>query len=192
MGATDPEDFQVQRRTPRDEAMEHMLAATVELLVERPPEKVTIRDVAEASGHHHRFVQSWFGGKVPLFRAAFDRLSLETADRVSEDLSGSQLGERSVGLARLLNWLVAADPESFQGDRPTPLIDRVSRIYADDLGIESDLARLLAMRTVGMSVSFMLFGDALGLSGDDIETVAALDREMIALLAEDRRNRPPA
>ncbi|MEZ5238502.1 MAG: hypothetical protein R2716_05980 [Microthrixaceae bacterium] len=127
-GATDPEDFQVQRRTPRDEAMEHMLAATVELLVERPPEKVTIRDVAEASGHHHRFVQSWFGGKVPLFRAAFDRLSLETADGVSEDLSGSQLGERSVGLAWLLNWLVAADPGASE-DSPTPLIDRVSRIY---------------------------------------------------------------
>ena len=62
-----------QTRTPRAIGIEHMVEATIRLLQDRSPEQITVRDIAEASGHHHRFVQAWFGGKVGLLRAVFDR-----------------------------------------------------------------------------------------------------------------------
>lgn len=181
--------FEVQRRTPRDEGVENMLVATVELLNEQRPEDVTVRDVAARSGHHHRFVQAWFGGKVGLFRAAFDRMSASMATEVSEDLRGDALNERALALARLLNWLIAADPDSMRGSRDTPLIDRVTQIYEDDLGLDHRIARPLAARAIGASISFLLFADVLGLDEQDLRTIAELDREMVEVFARHLRAR---
>jgi AcrR family transcriptional regulator len=187
MTDTAPHDLEVQRRTPRDEGVENMLAATVELLSRRRPEDITVRDIAEASGHHHRFVQAWFGGKVGLFRAAFDRMSATTAATITTQLSGDAARTtEAVGLARLLNWLIAADPDSLRGDRPTPVIDRVAEIYVRDLELDPEVARLLAARAVAATVSFLLFSDVLGIGEDDVPLIAQLDREMVALLAAAR------
>ena len=176
-----PDD--VQRRTSREEGVENMLGATVELLTERRPEDITVRDVAAASGHHHRFVQAWFGGKVGLFRAAFDRMSAELASHIPEELRGESLDQRALGLARLLNWLIAADPDSMAGSRETPVIDRVGEVYEAELGLDPETARLVATRTVAASISFLLFADVLGLGPDDVRRVAELDRHMVGLLA---------
>jgi AcrR family transcriptional regulator len=187
MPPTVSHDVEVQRRTPRDEGMENMLAATVDLLAERRPEDITVRDVAEASGHHHRFVQAWFGGKVGLFRAAFDRMSATTAAAITTQLGGDAARTtQAIALARLLNWLIAADPDSLRGDRPTPVIDRVTEIYVRDLALDPEIARLLAARAVGATVSYLLFSDILGIDADDVPRIAQLDREMVALLAAAR------
>ena len=77
----EPADVPVQRRTPRDVGMANMVAAARALLDDRPPEEITVRDIAAASGHHHRFVQAWFGGKVGLFRTVFDQM----VDELSSD-----------------------------------------------------------------------------------------------------------
>jgi AcrR family transcriptional regulator len=184
MPSTASDDVEVQRRTPRDEGVENMLAATVALLAERRPEDITVRDVAEASGHHHRFVQAWFGGKVGLFRAAFDRMSATTATAITTQLGGDAAQTpQGVALARLLNWLIAADPDALSGDRPTPVIDRVTEVYVRDLDLDPEVARLLAARAVGATLSYLLFSDVLGIGPEDFPRIAQLDREMVALLA---------
>jgi AcrR family transcriptional regulator len=164
-----------------------MLAATVELLADRRPEDITVRDVAEASGHHHRFVQAWFGGKLGLFRAAFDRMSITTAATITTQMTGDAVRTpHALALARLLNWLIATDPEALRGDRPTPVIDRVAEIYVRELDLDPELARLLAARAIGTTLSYLLFSDALGIDADDVPRIAQLDREMVALLAAAR------
>ena len=127
--ASTPASAETLRRTPREKGMDNMLAATVGLLIEKRPDDVTERDVAAAAGQHHRFVQAWFGGKVGLFLAAFDRMSTSMAASVSPQLDGGSFDERALALARLLNWLIAADPDSMSAGRQTPLIDRMSEIY---------------------------------------------------------------
>lgn len=187
MGVTEPpHQREVIPRSSRREGMEHMLVATVQLLTERRPEDVTVRDVAEASGHHHRFVQAWFGGKVGLFRATFERMSDEVASRVTTELQGGALTDAARALARLLNWLVAADPEAFSGQRRTPVIDRTAEAYELGLGVEPDVARMLATRAVATSIAIMLFSDALGLDDDDVPALVQLDREMVQLLVAAR------
>jgi AcrR family transcriptional regulator len=167
--------------------MDNMVEATVRLLRERGPERVTVRDVAAASGHHHRFVQAWFGGKVGLFRAAFDRMTEEDAKGVQgafEPVDGFSPELRATTV--LMNWLVAADPASLAGPRPTPIIDQLVEVYRVDFGLDEDVARLMALRVVGASVTAMLFPDVLGITPADVAAAAALERELAGLLAQSR------
>lgn len=176
-------------RTPRAEGMDNMLTATVELLHRRTPDQITVREIAEASGHHHRFVQAWFGGKVGLFRAAFDRMTEQTAARVTGrpvSTGGFAPGTRS--LVILMNWLVAADPQSLNGARPTPVVDRLAEVYRD-IGLEVDVARLMALRFVAAATAAILFEGPFGLTDDDVSKLADLEFEFAELLARSRPRR---
>lgn len=176
-----------QTRTRRPVGMDNMIEATVRLLRERGPEQVTVRDVAQASGHHHRFVQAWFGGKVGLFRAAFDRMTDEGASQVHAAFA--PVGSISPELRAttvLMNWLVAADPESLNEPRSTPIIDQLAEVYRAEFGLEPDVARLMALRMVGASVTAILFPGVFGVTPEDVVAVAALERELAGLLAKSR------
>jgi AcrR family transcriptional regulator len=167
--------------------MDRMVEATVLLLRERGPDQVTVRDVAEASGHHHRFVQAWFGGKVGLFRAAFDRMAEEDAKQVQapfEPIAGFSPEVRATTV--LMNWLVASDPDALAGPRPTPIIDQLVEVYRTDFGLDQETARLMALRMVSASVAAMLFPDVIGITSADVAAVAALERELATLLAQSR------
>ncbi len=179
MGSAPP-----QTRTPRDQGIEHMIAATIRLLEVRDPDQITVRDVAEESGHHHRFVQAWFGGKVGLFRAVFDRLNLEAADRIRDSfVSERGFATDVLASARLMNWLVAAEPGALDGPRPTPIIDQVVEQYRLRYGLEHDTARLMTLRLVGAALAAMLFAGPLGLEPDDVPALAHLEVELATLLA---------
>jgi AcrR family transcriptional regulator len=167
--------------------MAHMVDATVRLLQERRPEDITVRDVAEAAGHHHRFVQAWFGGKVGLFRAAFDQMTQSAAVEMrgpSAPHEGLVPGARTI--AGLMNWLMAADPGSLDGRSQMPIVERLTELYRDDFGFEPELARLMALRVVSTAVSVLLFGGPLGIDATDLNALAALELELTQLLAASR------
>lgn len=174
--------------------MEHMVAAAAELLREHAPEAITVRDVAGRAGHHHRFVAAWFGGKTGLFLEAFDRLAIEATSAVGFPAIRSSIAPEVVRVARLMNWLVANDPSAFAHRRATPLIDRVTRIYAEDLGLGPDLARLAAQRVIAGAISLVLFPDPLGLGPDDVGRHIELEVRVAMLLKEsvDRETGPSA
>lgn len=176
---------QVQQRTSRADGKANMIAATRRLLRDHHPDEITVRDVAEASGHHHRFVQAWFGGKVGLFREVFDQLIAEMAQRAPNTLSGTGFAEDTKLSARLMNWLVAADPESMAGGRPTPVIDQITELYVG-FGLDRELARRMAVRLTSSALGLILFGDALGVQDDDISHFVDLERELVQLLAAAR------
>lgn len=168
--------------------MEHMVDATVRLLHERGPDQITVRDVAEASGHHHRFVQAWFGGKVGLFRAAFDRIVDEEAQRIRPAFpTGAALGPEASLAATLMNWLVAADPDVFDRPRETPILDRVTEMYHETFGLDLATARLMALRVVAASTAAALFPSPLGIGDGDLAAMVELERELAQLLADARR-----
>jgi AcrR family transcriptional regulator len=167
--------------------MEHMVSATVRLLYERSPDQITVRDVAEAAGHHHRFVQAWFGGKVGLLQAAFDRLLDELAQNINAPHEPNIGFRREVFIAAsLMNWLMAVDPESLDHPRPTPIIDKIAEIYRAQFGLDEPLARLMGLRLVGGALSVILFGGPLGITSDDVNALRRLEFEVAGLLAKSR------
>jgi len=188
MPATSPSSAP-QTRTPRDQGMEHMVEATVRLLRERGPDQITVRDVAAAAGHHHRFVQAWFGGKVGLFRAAFDRILEEEAQRIRPAFpTGAAFGSEARLAATLMNWLVAADPDVFEHPRPTPILDELTGMYQASFGLDAPTARLMALRVVAASTAAVLFPAPLGINDDDLAAMVELEQELAQLLAEARRS----
>src|SRR3954452_2899923 len=66
-----------ERRRGRVEVMAAIQAVAVDLLAERGPREVTIRDVAEGAGVNHALVHRYFGTKEELFRAVFSALSTQ-------------------------------------------------------------------------------------------------------------------
>lgn len=183
--STDTERSLQQTRTPRADGKRHMVEAAIHLLRERPAEQISIRDIAEESGHHHRFVQSWFGGKVALMRAAFEQLTEDAADGLEAPLDRGQFSEDVRISTSLMNWLVAADPHALDGPRPTPIIDRITEIYVTSCSLKPDLARLMALRVVAGSISALLFPDSLGLNDGDLPALARLEAKLADLLARD-------
>jgi AcrR family transcriptional regulator len=175
-----------QTRTRRDKGTENMIEATVRLLRQRSPDQITVRDVALESGHHHRMVQAWFGGKVGLFRAAFDQMLQEAAGQIG-GLTGEPLLSPDLRVTvTLMNWLVATEPGSLDGPRPTPIIDQVTEVYRESFGLDREVARLIALRTVGASIAAMLYPGPLGITPDDIKAIAKLEVELATLLARAR------
>ena len=164
-----------------------MIDATIRLLQDRSPDQITVRDVAQAAGHHHRFVQAWFGGKVGLLRATFDRLLEEAVRGIPSPFVARDGFTREVRTAALLmNWLMAADPGSLDSPRPRPIVDRVVEIYRSEFDFDDDLARLMAMRLVSSATSIILFSGPLGITDDDLPALMQLEIDIARLLSRSR------
>lgn len=170
-------------RVTRDVAEANVLAATIELIRELGPEKVTVRDIARRCGHNQRFVVEWFGSKVELFRRAY--LVMVREIDVGD---GSLVSRRSprpelVTVVRLMNWLVASDPNVFAQAEERPLIDAMVTVYRDRFGLGERQAELMAQRIVAAVVATILFGDVLRMSPEAFEEQIRLEIRLAQLLA---------
>ena len=88
-----------------------------------------------------------------------------------------------------MNWLVANDPSAFSHRHATPLIDRVTSIYAKNLGLGPELRELAAQRVIAGAISLVLFPDPLGIGPDDVGRHIELEVRLAGLLkdANDRQ-----
>lgn len=72
-----------ERPHGRAEVMAAVRSATAELLAERGPRDISVRDVAERANVNHALVHRHFGTKDDLFRAVISELSAEIAAAIS-------------------------------------------------------------------------------------------------------------
>ncbi|MFP5489046.1 MAG: TetR/AcrR family transcriptional regulator [Acidimicrobiia bacterium] len=176
-------DHELTRRaspTPRNEGKERMIAAAIELLAERPVERITVRDVAERAGHHHRFVSAWFGGKAGLFLAVLEQ---QLRDRVpgSTILSTGEIDASTVQLVQVVSWLITNHPELFAGRTETPLIDAMTEFYGER-GLPPDDARLYSKLVIAGVAGFVLLEPVLDLRADDLGRLVELQWRMLDAL----------
>lgn len=170
-----------RRRVPREQAMRNMLAATVELLKEKEPDEVTVRDIAHRSGHNHRFVVEWFGSKVALFHLAFRELAAELTPNLRTITPVTSQREDLVRIIKLMNWLAAADPQLFSATQDRPLVEAMTAGYRARLS-DPEVARLMAQRALASVVSMTLFGGPLQVDDSTMPEQLALEWRILELL----------
>lgn len=171
--------------TPRVEGMEHLVDATIELLQELPPEQLTVRQVAERAGHHHRFINEWFGGKSGLVRAALDEVMSRAL--AAGDFPAGRGGinpHARLGI-QIMGWLAANDRQVLLDDRPTMFRERMVEIYRGVFGLDLELAEMVAERTMAASIGIALFGDLLDIDDDRFDEHRLLEIRIAQLLAAD-------
>lgn len=155
-----------------------MLRAAVDLLEDRDPDQLTVREIAERAGHHHRFVQDWFGGKAGLLLEVMNVFAADLANEVDMRPALDTPDPRIARAVKLMVWLAANAPEQVGGDRMRPLVSRVENFYVDRFGVPADEARLLARHAVLVISGYVMFKDALGFAEDDFPKLAALQFEL--------------
>lgn len=97
--------------TPRSEGMNNIVTATIRLLKSHRPAEITLRDIARESGHGHRLIVEWFGGKGGLFGAVVSRVFEDLA--ASGDLFYSDVATRPDlrAAVRIFNYMQVLHPE---------------------------------------------------------------------------------
>ncbi|MFE9427328.1 TetR/AcrR family transcriptional regulator [Kitasatospora sp. NPDC006697] len=90
---------QPRRRLTVDERREQLIAVALELFSARPPEEVSIDDIAAAAGASRPLVYHYFPGKQAIYEESLRRAGRELAGRFEEPQTGA-LSER---LARVMD-----------------------------------------------------------------------------------------
>ncbi|GAB7187667.1 TetR/AcrR family transcriptional regulator [Kitasatospora sp. Ki12] len=82
-----------RRRLSVDERREQLIAVALELFSQRPPEEVSIDDIAAAAGASRPLVYHYFPGKQALYEESLRRAGQELSARFEEPMEGP-LSER--------------------------------------------------------------------------------------------------
>ncbi|MFJ8043076.1 TetR/AcrR family transcriptional regulator [Kitasatospora sp. NPDC096147] len=77
------------RRLPVQQRREQLIAVALELFASRPPEEVSLDDVAEAAGASRPLVYRYFAGKQQLYEAALRSAAEELAGRFTVPPDGT-------------------------------------------------------------------------------------------------------
>ncbi|MFJ8073084.1 TetR/AcrR family transcriptional regulator [Streptomyces sp. NPDC096176] len=131
------------RRLSVEERREQLLAAALTLFAHRPPEEISLDDVAEAAGVSRPLVYRYFaGGKQQLYEAALR----SAADRLEQCFAEPQVGPPTERLTRVLDrYLVFVDEHDAgfsallrggsvaETSRTTAIVDEVRRAAAEQI-----------------------------------------------------------
>ena len=142
--------------TPRSEGMSNIVEATIRLLRTTPAADITLRDIARESGHGHRLIVEWFGGKGGLFAAVVTKVFEELAS--SGDLFYSDIATRPEVRAavHLQNYMRVLHPDFVEQARTNFVGDilkerlRAIRGLSDE---QADIAvRRIQAHTMGLAI----------------------------------------
>ena len=148
--------------------MANIVQATIRLLETSHPQDITLRDVARESGHGHRLIVEWFGGKGGLFAAVFDetfRRLLDTGDLFYADVPTRDEVKTAF---RIFNYMHLHYPEYVADVRDLSVMAAVRERLTSALGIPKDTALLATQRLSALTIGLALFQDFVGLSDDDV------------------------
>jgi AcrR family transcriptional regulator len=160
--------------------MRSFVDAAVALLREYPPDDITVRQIADRAGHSHRFIGEWFGGKAHLYRAALETLITQAAPAATP-MHADQIQPDIRTAIHVLAWLRSSEPAALEGFTLAPIADAIAERYLS-VGVEPDVARLLARRVIAMAISFELFGDAISFDDDSVRHQTSLEQRIVRLL----------
>ena len=169
--------------TPRNEGMANIIAATLRLLKTRQPQDITLRDVAIESGHGHRLIVEWFGGKGGLYAAVFNEIFgplRETGQLYAADVPTRSDVKTAMAL---VNYMRMTSPDELIGIRQNWVSEDIQNRVTTFRGKTRDQASLAVKRLAVLAFGISLWGDFFGLS--DEEAIKMMQDEFRASLGLD-------
>jgi AcrR family transcriptional regulator len=94
-----------RRRLSVDERRDELISAALELFSDRPPEDISIDDVADAAGASRALVYHYFGGKQELYLAALHSAAKQLDDLLRPPAEGKPLERLAVSLHRYFDFV---------------------------------------------------------------------------------------
>jgi AcrR family transcriptional regulator len=94
-----------RRRLSVDERRDELIAAALQLFSTRPPEDVSIDDVAAAAGASRALVYHYFGGKYELYLAALTTAANQLAELLDLPVEGRPLELLRISLERYFGFV---------------------------------------------------------------------------------------
>ena len=148
-------------RVPADETRARLRAAAAELLRERPPAEVSVREIAQRAGVNHGLVHRLYGGKDALVLAVLRQVFRETGEVIAARAPDDVEAALASGLDVLLRerWIAGVIAHALsRGDLQqlpvasmTPLVRQLHGEPLDD-----ELAALVAVGEAA-ALGWMLF-----------------------------------
>jgi AcrR family transcriptional regulator len=102
--ATSPGGQRGRRRLSVDERRDELIAAALDLFSARPPDEVSIDDVAAAAGASRALVYHYFGGKHELYVAALRSAAKQLSDLLEPPAEGRPLERLRISVRRYFDF----------------------------------------------------------------------------------------
>jgi AcrR family transcriptional regulator len=99
-----------RRRLSVDERREQLIAVALELFSARPPEEVSIDDIAAAAGASRPLVYHYFPGKQAIYEESLRRAAVELAGRFEEPAQGALSDRLDRVVDRYLEYVAGHGP----------------------------------------------------------------------------------
>jgi AcrR family transcriptional regulator len=180
-----------QRPYGRDAVVMAIQAAALELLSERGPRDVTVRDIAERAQVNHALVHRHFGTKDELVRSVLRSESAKiaefAADQPRDAATLLALLDAHPAYFRALARAVLDSPESLQGvDLPA------GAAFLDLVGEPSDRTRGIAAAAGSLALGWIVFGEHLArvLGSSDVAALRADLAESVEAMVRRARRAP--
>lgn len=148
--------------------MANIIAATIRLLATTSPADITLRDIARESGHGHRLIVEWFGGKGGLFAAVVAKIFQDLAS--TGDLFYSDIATRPEvrSAVRVFNYMQVLHPEFVEQGRTTFVFDVLRERLVNLRGITPEQATIAVRRILAHTMGLAIIADFHHLSDEDV------------------------
>ena len=166
-----------RKHESRTEVMNRIIDTTLDLLLEKSPEDLTIRDIAAAAQCHHPNIPSYFGGKTELMLAVLPRA---LSDITFEPEILDPAPPRSVRAVRLYLWLIKNSSRVPTG---RPLLQNLINNYMSS-GLDEQTAELMAQRRVSSMITLIAFPEILRIDPVQFARHNEFDKRITKLLSD--------
>lgn len=148
--------------------MANIVAATIRLLETTKPQDITLRDVARESGHGHRLIVEWFGGKGGLFAAVSDAVLERLIQAGAVFYSDLPLRPELRSVVEIFNFMQLHHPEFVKDARTGIVVKSIEERLQVVAGLSEQAARAAANRLALQLLGIVLFKEYFPLSDDDV------------------------
>lgn len=174
---------QAKTSKTRSKSMRLLQEAALELLIDHDPNGLTIREIAESAGVHHRYIPDYFGGKAELLASIYPIAIDEAVNVFKWPMTHKIVGPTVIRVARLAIWLSTNHPAGVPHTE-RKLFHRLQAIMSDSYHLDSATAALVAERLIASVIMIAAFPDVISPGPVDLEAHMALEVKIVSLLAQ--------